>query len=143
VTAWGDTQLKVHLGRLTELEYLVVHRAGHSQRHVYELAYGGEDGREVESGTGASDASGAEDDGNRSGISANRSGENADRSGSGRGVVGSEVRPVLRNDSGSMSEPVGANEKTRPGSRVNGASYSAPTRPASSTRPVARAAARS
>jgi site-specific recombinase XerC len=26
---WGDTQLKVHLGRLTELEYLVAHRGRH------------------------------------------------------------------------------------------------------------------
>src|SRR6185369_13555641 len=37
-TGWGDTQLKVHLGRLVELELLVVHRgAQHSQRFVYEL----------------------------------------------------------------------------------------------------------
>ena len=26
LTGWGDTQLKVHLARLAELEYLLVHR---------------------------------------------------------------------------------------------------------------------
>jgi DNA primase catalytic core len=45
-TGWGDTQLKVHLARLAELEYLVVHRAGQGQGHVYELLYDG-DGRNV------------------------------------------------------------------------------------------------
>src|SRR5205823_2417304 len=30
-TRWGDTQLKIHLGRLTELEYLLVHRGGRGQ----------------------------------------------------------------------------------------------------------------
>ena len=39
---WGHTQLKVHLGRLEELEYLVVHRGGRGRAIVYELAYGGE-----------------------------------------------------------------------------------------------------
>jgi len=36
-TGWGDTQLRVHLGRLTALEYLLVHRGGRGQRFVYEL----------------------------------------------------------------------------------------------------------
>lgn len=43
-TGWGDTQLKIHLGRLAELEYLLVHRAERGQGHVYELLYDG-DGR--------------------------------------------------------------------------------------------------
>ena len=30
-TAWGNTQLKVHLKRLEELEYLIVHRGGRGQ----------------------------------------------------------------------------------------------------------------
>ena len=37
-TGWGDTQLKVHLARLVELEYLLVHRAERGQGYVYELA---------------------------------------------------------------------------------------------------------
>ena len=37
---WGDTQLKVHLARLVDLEYLQVHRAP-GQSFVYELLYDG------------------------------------------------------------------------------------------------------
>jgi DNA primase len=43
-TGWGDTQLKIHLGRLVELEYLLVHRAERGQGHVYELLYDGDGG---------------------------------------------------------------------------------------------------
>jgi DNA primase len=47
VTGWGDTQLRVHLERLAQLEYLVPHRGSVGQTFVYELAYdgGGKDGR--------------------------------------------------------------------------------------------------
>lgn len=38
-TGWGDTQLKVHLSRLEEMEYLIVHRGGRGQSFVYELAF--------------------------------------------------------------------------------------------------------
>jgi hypothetical protein len=38
-TAWGDSALKRHLGRLEDLEYLAVHRGGRGQSFVYELAY--------------------------------------------------------------------------------------------------------
>ncbi len=41
-TGWGNTQLKVHLHRLEELEYLLVHRGGRGQSMVYELLYNGE-----------------------------------------------------------------------------------------------------
>ena len=40
-TGWGDTQLKIHLQRLVELEYCLIHRVGHAQRHHYELLYDG------------------------------------------------------------------------------------------------------
>lgn len=36
---WGNTQLKIHLKRLEELEYLIVHRGGRGQSFVYELLY--------------------------------------------------------------------------------------------------------
>jgi len=39
-TGWGDTQLKLHLHRLEELEYLLMRRDG--TRFVYELAWAGE-----------------------------------------------------------------------------------------------------
>ena len=42
LTGWGDTQLKVHLGRLADLEYLLVHRMKVGQGYEYELLYDGE-----------------------------------------------------------------------------------------------------
>jgi hypothetical protein len=39
---WGNTQLKVHLARLVELEYVLVHRGRQGQGYVYELAYDGQ-----------------------------------------------------------------------------------------------------
>jgi DNA primase catalytic core len=40
-TGWGDTQLKLHLARLVEMEYVLVHRGGRGQSFVYELLYDG------------------------------------------------------------------------------------------------------
>ena len=42
LTGWGDTQLKIHLARLAELEYLLVHRVKAGQGFEYELLYDGE-----------------------------------------------------------------------------------------------------
>ncbi|MCP5058510.1 MAG: hypothetical protein GY937_17550 [bacterium] len=42
MTFWGDTALKVHLGRLAEMEYVLVHRSGRGQSYTYELLYRGE-----------------------------------------------------------------------------------------------------
>src|SRR3546814_16676752 len=41
-TGWGDTQLKVHLGRLADLEYVLIHRMKVGQGYEYELLYDGE-----------------------------------------------------------------------------------------------------
>ncbi len=40
-TGWSDGQLKIHCRRLTELEYLLVHRGGRGQCIEYELLYDG------------------------------------------------------------------------------------------------------
>jgi DNA primase len=45
-TGWGDSQLKKHLHRLEDLEYLIVHRGGRGQSFVYELYFQ----RDAESG---------------------------------------------------------------------------------------------
>ena len=42
---WSDSQLRKHLNRLVDLEYVLVHRGRNGQRYVYELLYSGE-GRE-------------------------------------------------------------------------------------------------
>lgn len=46
-TGLGDTQLRIHLDRLTALEYLLVHRGARGASFVYELLYDGKgaDGR--------------------------------------------------------------------------------------------------
>jgi DNA primase len=45
-TGWSYEQLRVHLGRLVEFEYLLVHRGSRGQSFVYELSFdgGGQDG---------------------------------------------------------------------------------------------------
>jgi DNA primase catalytic core len=40
-THWGNTQIRVHMDRLTEMEYLISHRGGRGQSFVYELLYDG------------------------------------------------------------------------------------------------------
>ena len=46
-TGWSHDQVRVHLGRLVSLEYVLVHRGGRGQSFVYELLYdgAGKDGR--------------------------------------------------------------------------------------------------
>jgi hypothetical protein len=99
----GHTQLKVHLARLVELEYVLVHHGGRGQQFIYEIVYEGEgqDGNRFM--TGLLDVSKLRnckyDD--------NWSGQNEERSGSGRPQVGPKSgggrgadRPVFQNDSG-------------------------------------------
>jgi DNA primase len=38
-TSWSDSQLKNHLARLQDMEYLIVHRGGRGQSFVYELFF--------------------------------------------------------------------------------------------------------
>jgi len=101
---WGDTQLKVHLARLVDFEYLVAYRGGAAgvegmggmggmmlgQSFVYELLVErSEEGRFV---LGLVDIAELSRDAttvnNRSGLEAGWSGFEGDRSGSGRPLVG-------------------------------------------------------
>ncbi len=41
-TGWHNSQLAIHLSRLVDLEYLLVHRGGRGQSFVYELMWAGE-----------------------------------------------------------------------------------------------------
>jgi hypothetical protein len=81
-TGWGDTQLKVHLARLIELEYVLVHRGGRGQSFVYELLYEGQ-GKD-----GSRFLPGLIEIEQLQEYDRNRSGENAERSGLGRPSVG-------------------------------------------------------
>jgi len=83
VTGWGNTQLKVHLGRLEDMEYLLVHRGGRGQSFVYELLYQGEGENGESFISGLIDTENLEYD-------EKKSGQNGESSGASRPQVGSE-----------------------------------------------------
>jgi DNA primase catalytic core len=78
--AWSDTPLKVHLGRLVEMEYLLVHRGGRGQSFAYELLYRGEGEAGEPFVMGLLDVA-------RLDYDASRSGQNGQQSGVGPGLV--------------------------------------------------------
>jgi len=78
---WGDTQLKVHLARLVELEYVLVHRGGRGQSFVYELLYEGQGKDGARFVPGLVDVEKLKHD-------VERPGQEADRPGVGRPLVG-------------------------------------------------------
>jgi post-segregation antitoxin (ccd killing protein) len=129
LTGWGDTQLKVHMARLAELEYLLVHRAKTGQGYEYELVYDGEGagGDRFLMGL-AAPAQGY--DGERSGTGPSRSAPKAGRSASGRGADGE--RPGTGRPPQSATNPLaakdiredGAELATAPVIRLNGAAAS-------------------
>jgi hypothetical protein len=81
-TGQSDTQAKLHLSRLAELEYLLIHRAPRGQGFEYELVYDGDS-------TDAAHLSGLIDIGRlKYEYDAQRSGVNEERSVRGRGEVG-------------------------------------------------------
>jgi DNA primase catalytic core len=83
-TGWGDTQLKVHLRRLVELEYVLAHAGGRGQSFAYELATAGgaEDERPVLAGLIDVETLDSHE------YDADRSGSEGSRSGCGRPRVG-------------------------------------------------------
>ncbi|WP_250460202.1 MULTISPECIES: toprim domain-containing protein [unclassified Caballeronia] len=108
-TGQSDTQLKLHLSRLAELEYLLIHRAARGQGFEYELIYdgGSDDALHL---SGLIDVEKLKYDAQRSGV-------NAERSAPGRGAVG-----PWSVGGRAAENPVNA-DGTRPRSndRVNGA----------------------
>ena len=100
-TGFGNTQLKIHMHRLEELEYLIVHHGGRGQQYLYELAYNGEGQNGETFMTGLLDVKQLKKDK----YDENRSGVNEDLSGTGRPQVGPKSggcrgadRPVFIND---------------------------------------------
>jgi hypothetical protein len=92
-TGWTDMQVKRHLAKLVDLEYVLVHRGGRGQSFVYELLYDGQgkDGGRFMLGlidTGKlSTLSPVEGyDTNRGGPEGDRGSENTDRGISGAGL---------------------------------------------------------
>lgn len=92
-TQLGDTQLKLHLGRLVEMEHLSVQRGRHEQRYVYSLT------RVARWGVGCGGGA------------------------TGRGAVGARVRPVLVSESIELGKPVGVVGKVGARQGEDGESY--------------------
>jgi DNA primase len=79
-TGASDTQAKLHLSRLAELEYLLIHRAPRGQGFEYELVYDGDSSAAAHL-SGLIDTEQLQYDARRSGVS-------GERSAPGRGAVG-------------------------------------------------------
>lgn len=98
---WGDTQLKIHLARLLEMEYLMLYRRGLT--YEYGLLWDGENSSQPH-------LCGLLEVGD-----VNRSGSEAEQSAPGRGVVGgqSEGEKVAseQTEEGTEAQPVGLNGK--------------------------------
>ena len=95
---WGDTQLKVHLGRLLELEYLVAHRGVHASL-AYELVYEAPEDEEGLRFPGLAEVEALKHAYDRA-----RSGQNPERSAPGRGPVGVRSAPG-RTDESALTTP--------------------------------------
>jgi hypothetical protein len=120
-TGWGDTQLKIHLHRLEELEYLLIHRGGRGQSFVYELLFTrpSDGGKPVLSGLIDVDVL------SKHGYDEKKSGLAAGRSGSSRPQVGGVSGSVkLASEPVSMQVPEHSNleieEGIYRGTRPNG-----------------------
>lgn len=111
-TGWGHTQLKLHLHRLEEMEYLLVHR-GARGGFVYELLYDGQgkDGAPFLSGLIDLDPHGYDRD---------RSGSGEDRSGTGRPLAGA-VSPPGPTAGTPRADSVSSIETAIPSKRTTGA----------------------
>jgi DNA primase catalytic core len=148
LTGASDTPLKVHLARLIELEFVLVHRAERGQGHVYELLYDG-DGSSQPHLSGLIDVAALASFGT---YDARRSGVKGERSAPGPGVVrprsgggpGASIGETS-NGSTASSESSGDAAKTHilatekpAASYKNGASYA----PASSSLAAPSSAAR-
>ena len=83
--SWGDTQLKIHLSRLAELEYLVAHRTK-TGGFDYELVYDVPEDAHTLRFPGLADIAAL-----KCAYDVARSGQNASRSGSGRPLVGGQT----------------------------------------------------
>jgi len=128
-TGWGNTQLKHHLKRLEEMEYLVVHQGGRGLTYVYELLDGVAtdeervlpgliDVAELASVVEKKSAPAA----NKSGSAPKKSGSEAEKSGPSRGQVGPKSgggqQSLLPVDSGDCGEnEADSGETARPGAK--------------------------
>jgi hypothetical protein len=90
-TGWGNTQLRIHLERLVDMEYLVVHHGSRGQSFEYELVYDGQGQDEKPFMTGLIDVESLDQcqyDKNLAGSGAGLAGQKAELAGPKRGQNG-------------------------------------------------------
>ena len=121
ITGTSDSQLKVHLARLAELEYLLVHRALRGQGFVYELLYDGDALASVHL-SGLIDTAALQ----KHGYDARRPASKDERPAPGRGAAGGQPTP------GRTIETAASPHAARP------ASQSSECEPAARTTPATR-----
>jgi len=124
---WGNTQLKVHIQRLEEMEYLLIHRGKRGQQIVYELLYDGQGKNGQPFMMKLIDADILKNyhyDEKKSGVKANVSGSSRPQVG---GVSGSSRGKKKDDDTFNNNEldaiPVFIGKKTDQGTKNNVASY--------------------
>jgi hypothetical protein len=129
-TRWGDTQLKIHLSRLVELEYLLVHRGGRGQSFEYELLYDGAVHGDAAHVSGLIDVEAL-----RHAYDGQRSGSHDTQSAPGRGAVGTRSVGGQDPQSASLLEE---NRSSRvPSTNGAGNAYPRPRETVASYAPVA------
>ena len=135
-TGWGDTQLRVHLGRLEALEYLIVHRGGRGQSFVYELAFAaqGDSSRPILPGLIDVERLGGHNyDGNFAGSKPEFAGQTSENAGPTRGQNGGVAEGARSEESPVSMRPAGpfyGNElkNTAPAGMENNGVVVVPTR---------------
>jgi hypothetical protein len=129
-TGWGNTQLKVHLGRLEDMEYLLVHRGSRGNSLVYELLYSG-DG---ETGTarlyGLIDTRILQYDEQKSGVGSQQSGSSRPQVGPVSGASrGAENAQNTTNSALNEKDAENPGKRTSLANKNNGQSYRSHTAP--------------
>jgi hypothetical protein len=124
-TDWGNTQVRVHLSRLEEMEYVLVHRGGRGQSFVYELVYDGAENQHQSFLNGLIDTDKLQYDANLAGqkekVAGSKRPQNGGKTASGRGsknsLKASNVGLKGKNSSQKVKNTLLSNKKT------NGASH--------------------
>lgn len=126
-SGWGNTQLKVHLGRLEDMEYLALHSSARGKAIAYELRFDGAAESHAPHLMGLIDVSALQQqhyDGAKSGRYTERSGPGRPpaglMSGHGRGVESSKSPEKSRLP---VASPADDDENALSAGKLNGASY--------------------
>lgn len=123
-SGWGNTQLKMHLSRLEDMEYLLAHGGGRGKLIEYELLYGGEGQDSAPFLMGLIDAE-------RLGLDAKKSGVSTEKSASSRVQIGpksgssryEENERNAENKAGNANSAESSEKCTTGPKKINGASY--------------------